>query len=83
MTTGFAICLAILSIGSCFACYRLGRESMRQDIRDFQERRRRWEDAQREDWHGSKEYPVLRVFYFLRAARKKRKLPPHPHGKPE
>ena len=49
MTASFAICLAILSIGSCFACYRLGRESMRQDIRDFQERRRRWEEFDDED----------------------------------
>ena len=49
MTTGFAICLAILSLGSCFACYRLGRESMRQDIRDFQERKRRWEEFDDED----------------------------------
>ena len=49
MTTGFAICLAILSIGSCVACYRLGRESMRQDIRDFQERKRRWEEFDDED----------------------------------
>ena len=49
MTTGFAICLAILSLGSCFASYHLGRESMRQDIRDFQERRRRWEEFDDED----------------------------------
>lgn len=49
MTTGFAICLAILSIGSCIASYYLGRESMRSDIRDFQERRRRWEEFDDED----------------------------------
>jgi len=49
MTASFAICLAILSIGSCFASYQLGRESMRRDLRDFQERRRRWEEFDDED----------------------------------
>ena len=49
MTASFAICLAILSIGSCIASYYLGRESMRRDLRDFQERRRRWEEFDDED----------------------------------
>lgn len=31
-------------MGSCLACYHLGRDSMRSDIRDHQERRRRWQE---------------------------------------
>ena len=49
MTASFAICLAILSLGSCFASYQLGRDSMRQEIRDYQERKRRWEEFDDED----------------------------------
>jgi hypothetical protein len=49
MTASFAICLAVLSLGSCFACYQIGRESMRQEMRDFQERKRRWEEFDDED----------------------------------
>ena len=33
MTATFAIVLAVLSLGSCFACYQLGRDSMRQEIK--------------------------------------------------
>lgn len=49
MTASFAICLAIVSLGSCFASYQLGRDSMRQEIRDYQERKRRWEEFDDED----------------------------------
>ena len=49
MTASFAICLAILSLGSCFASYQLGRDSMRQEIKDYQERKRRWEEFDDED----------------------------------
>jgi hypothetical protein len=49
MTATFAIVLAVLSLGSCFASYQIGRESMRRDLRDFQERRRRWEEFDDED----------------------------------
>jgi hypothetical protein len=43
------ISIALLTLGSCFASYMLGRESMRSDIRDFHERRRRWEEFDDED----------------------------------
>lgn len=49
MTTGFAICLAILSIGSCFACYRLGQADILHKFRRYNERRRRWEEFDDED----------------------------------
>lgn len=49
MTASFAICLAVLSLGSCFASYQLGRDSMRQEIKDYQERKRRWEEFDDED----------------------------------
>lgn len=49
MTATFAIVLAVLSLGSCFACYMLGRDSMRQEIKDYQERKRRWEEFDDED----------------------------------
>jgi hypothetical protein len=49
MTATFAIVLAVLSLGSCFASYQIGRESMRQEMRDFQERKRRWEEFDDED----------------------------------
>ena len=49
MNAYFAISLAILSIGSCFASYHIGRESMRQQMRDHQERRSRWEEFDDED----------------------------------
>jgi hypothetical protein len=44
MSATLAICIAVLTLGSCFASYYLGRDSMRQEIRDFQERRRRFEE---------------------------------------
>ena len=49
MSATLAICITVLTLGSCFASYHLGRESMRQDIRDFQERKRRWEEFDDED----------------------------------
>lgn len=49
MSASFAICLAVLSLGSCFASYHIGRDSMRQEIRDYQERKRRWEEFDDED----------------------------------
>jgi hypothetical protein len=49
MTASFAIVLAVLSIGSCFASYHIGRESMRQQMRDHKDRRRRWEEFDDED----------------------------------
>jgi hypothetical protein len=49
MTATFAIVLTVLSLGSCFASYQIGRESMRQEMRDFQERKRRWEEFDDED----------------------------------
>lgn len=45
----FAILLAVLTLGSCFACYMLGRDSYRNEIRDFQERKRRWEEFDDQD----------------------------------
>jgi hypothetical protein len=50
MSAGLALCIAALTMGSCLACYYLGRESMHSDIRDNQEKRRRreeWEDEEK------------------------------------
>ena len=44
MSAGLALCIALLTLGSCFACYMLGRDSYRNELRDFQERKRRWEE---------------------------------------
>jgi hypothetical protein len=49
MSASFAICLAVLTLGSCFASYHLGREAMRHEFRDYQERKRRWEEFDDED----------------------------------
>jgi hypothetical protein len=49
MSTTLAVSIALLTLGSCFASYKLGREAMRSDIRDFHERRRRWEEFDDED----------------------------------
>jgi hypothetical protein len=49
MSVTLGISIALLTLGSCFASYCLGRESMRSDIRDFHERRRRWEEFDDED----------------------------------
>jgi len=44
MSATMAIAIAVLTLGSCFASYYLGRDSMRQEIRDYQERKRRREE---------------------------------------
>ena len=44
-----AISIAVVTLGSCLASYMLGRDSMRQQMRDFQERKRRWEEFDDED----------------------------------
>jgi hypothetical protein len=44
MSAGFAIALAILTLGSCFASYHLGQRNMFMRMRRFEERRRRWEE---------------------------------------
>ena len=44
-----AISIAVLTLGSCLASYMLGRDSMRQQMRDFQERKRRWEEFDDQD----------------------------------
>lgn len=44
MSAYFALSLAILSIASCFASYQIGRDAMRKEYKDYQERRRRWEE---------------------------------------
>jgi len=44
MSAGLAALIAVITLGSCLACYGLGRDSMWQDIRDHQERRRRWQE---------------------------------------
>jgi predicted Co/Zn/Cd cation transporter (cation efflux family) len=49
VTATFAIVIAVLSIGSCFACYHIGRRSMWDEIKDHRERRRRWEEFDDED----------------------------------
>ena len=49
MSAGLALCISALTLGSSLACYYLGRESMRSDIRDHQERRRRWEEWEDQD----------------------------------
>jgi hypothetical protein len=49
MSATLAISIAVLTIGSCIASYYLGRDSYRNEIRDFQERRRRWEEFDDED----------------------------------
>jgi hypothetical protein len=49
MSATMAIAIALLTLGSCFASYHLGRDAMRQELRDSQERRRRWEEFDDED----------------------------------
>ena len=49
MNAYFAMCLAILSIGSCVACYYIGRDSMRQKIKDSQRRKLWWEEFDDQD----------------------------------
>ena len=49
MSATLAISIAVVTLGSCLASYMIGRDSMRQEFRDFQERRRRWEEFDDED----------------------------------
>lgn len=49
MSVTLAVSIALLTLGSCFASYQLGRDSMRQEMRDYQERKRRWEEFDDED----------------------------------
>jgi hypothetical protein len=49
MSGTFAIVLAVLSLGSCLASYHIGRDSMRQQMRDRKERMRRWEEFDDQD----------------------------------
>lgn len=44
MSAGFAIALAILTLGSCFASYNLGQRNMFIRMRRFEERRKRWQE---------------------------------------
>jgi hypothetical protein len=50
MSDAMGISLAIISLGSCWASYVLGRESAIREIRERRdERRRRWEEFDDED----------------------------------
>lgn len=42
MSAEFAIALAVLTIGSCYASYCCGQRNMFIRMRDLQERRKRW-----------------------------------------
>ena len=42
MSAGFAIALAILTLGSCLASYHCGQRNMFIRMRRFEERRKRW-----------------------------------------
>jgi len=42
MSGSFAIALAILTLGSCYASYCCGQRNMFIRMREMQERRRRW-----------------------------------------
>lgn len=44
MSASFAIALAILTLGSCFASYNLGQRNMFIRMRRFEERRKRWQE---------------------------------------
>lgn len=53
MSASFAICLALLTLGSCFASYRIGMSEERarwmERQRKFHDRRRRLEDLEEEE----------------------------------
>lgn len=44
MSAHFAILLAILTLGSCYASYRLGQADILARFRRHDERRRRWRE---------------------------------------
>jgi hypothetical protein len=49
MSATLAISIAILTLGSCLASYMLGRDSMRQELRERKERMQRWEEFHDQD----------------------------------
>ncbi len=48
MSVNLALFIAVLTLGSCFACYEIGRESMRKQIHKELRRRRQREEFRRE-----------------------------------
>ena len=44
MSAEFAIVIAVLTLGSCWASYRLGQSDILERFRRHDERRRRWEE---------------------------------------
>lgn len=44
MSVEFAILLAVLTLGSCWASYRLGQADILSRFRRHDERRRRWQE---------------------------------------
>ena len=49
MSATMAIAIALLTLGSCYASYMLGRESMWKELKERREERRRWEEFDDED----------------------------------
>jgi uncharacterized membrane protein YdjX (TVP38/TMEM64 family) len=49
MSATLAFFIAALTLGSCVASYYIGRDSIRQEFKNFQERRRRWEEFEDQD----------------------------------
>ena len=50
MSATLAISIAVLTLGSCFASYMLGRDAMWSELKGRrEERRRRWEEFDDED----------------------------------
>lgn len=44
MSVGFGLALAVLTLGSCFASYRLGQADILERYRRRAERKRRWRE---------------------------------------
>jgi hypothetical protein len=44
VSAGLAIAIAVLTLGSCYASYRLGQADILARFRRHDERRRRWEE---------------------------------------
>ena len=44
MSAETAFVIAVLTLGSCFASYHIGRESVLSKMRNLRERRRRWQE---------------------------------------
>jgi hypothetical protein len=49
MSAAMGILLAVLTLGSCWVSYALGRESMWKELKNRREERRRWEEFDDED----------------------------------